>query len=351
LSDIQAFLQWDFVNQEDCKVGFEIFGSAPAGNRPEGCFLFEPIVGNGKHWELGAGLNGYLTLWESQKCNRVGGFFGQLLVSHLFKADQRRSFDFINNGPGSRYMLLEEIRTLVCGLQIPAGVTPPNQYQGVLVTAINKTTLPCSISVPAQVDLLLKLNMRAGGFDAEVGYNLWFRMAERLNCRKRFKENKYGVKGDAQIYGFALPNPPGSPVPLNATQHNATLHAGQGVGNASFTNANADNAANAFDTVSGNLDNLTAADAIASGVGLADANSSNPAILLTDSDIDNCSALSPKAISHKFFVHAGYAGKELNNCWIPYFGIGAEAEISCFCFTTNSAVSQWGVWIKGGLSY
>ena len=347
LSEIQALVRWDFLNKEDCRTGFQIQAAAPTGNRPTGRYLFEPIVGNGKHWELGFGVDGYMSLWESKRANQLLGFYWQVTVNHLFKAHQCRSFDLKANGPGSRYMLLEEVRTPVCNLDVPLAVTAPNQYQTRLTYAINKTTLACDIYVPAKADILLELKYRWCGLDVEMGYNFWLRMAERLSCRKKIKDNKYAVKGDTQLYGFSG----AETVAVNATQSNATLHAGQGAGNANFSNLNADSPAGAFDGSGAMLMQLNNTDAADLGIPLGHIQGSSPAVLLDDSGIDDCSALSPKAISHKFFTYIGYGGREKGGRWSPYVGLGAEAEFSCICFTNNSAVNQWGIWLRTGVAY
>ncbi len=64
VSDIQIALGWDFFLSEYGFAGLNIRCAAPAGNRSKSIFLFEPIVGNGHHWELGAGFAGRGLIWE-----------------------------------------------------------------------------------------------------------------------------------------------------------------------------------------------------------------------------------------------------------------------------------------------
>ena len=102
--------------------------------------------------------------------------------------------------------------------------------------------------------------------------------------------------------------------------------------------------------------------------------SSTPPVLLTSDDIDTCSAQT-KAYSNKLFAHVGYTWKDCE-CWVPYLGIGGEVEFGSYdksCGTTSSchischtnstschssecackkfALSQWGIWAKGGFSF
>ena len=110
--------------------------------------------------------------------------------------------------------------------------------------------------------------------------------------------------------------------------------------------------------------------------------SRDPVILsIADIDIEGSQT---KGLSNKIFTHFSYAWLD-NEDWTPYIGIGAEIEFaqqngdcnkpscntnpcaanSCSggsCFTTSGCstcdtdcmrcgISQWGVWIKGGISF
>ena len=56
ISDIQCALGWNFLLDSDYHLGLEFRGCIPTGNRPHGQYIFEPIVGNGHHGELGIGV-------------------------------------------------------------------------------------------------------------------------------------------------------------------------------------------------------------------------------------------------------------------------------------------------------
>jgi hypothetical protein len=265
---------------------------------------------------------------------------------------QRRSFDLKNNGPLSRYILIEQIGTpIVEGLTV-GGDVAEQQYHGVVLPAVNATTLNSRIGIGAEGELVLKISYQHDAWAFDIGYNLWGRTGESLHCRSSFPDDTYAVKGDAQIYGF---DPTPRFVGLNATQTFATIHAGQDDGNANltFTNANADNHAvaefqgNALTqsfSPDGIVDTGLTAGTIAAVQG------SNQAILLNDCDIDNASALAPAVVSQKIFFH-------INRSWdndgttVPYFGFGGEVELDMGTRRSHGALSQWGFWIKAGIAY
>jgi len=358
VAELQGMLGWNFWQDYYYHFGFNVRMAAPTGNSPAAEFLFEPIVGNGHHWELGGGLTSHVVLWENKADNRSFAIYADANITHLFGAQQKRSFDLKNNGSGSRYLLITEILSPANNLQagVPEQVAS-NQYQGRLLPAINKTTLTSTISIAVQADIVLKLAYHRNGFEADIGYNFWGQSKEKLKKRDFFEENRFGVKGDAQVYGFNNNDSDNViTTALNATQSNATIDAGQGVGNAEFTNANADNEVEAFNGDGSQLQQLSAAtvggttDPAVLDITLQNIETSNSAVLLADKDIDECSALLSRAISHKLFAYVNYVWDNSNDL-CPYLGGGLSIEWACPCVEDNSAHSQWGIWFKTGLSY
>ncbi len=346
LSDVQLVAGWNFVQDDWYHLGLNIRAAIPSGSRPDPEFLLDAVVGNGKHWELGMGLTSHVDVWEHALWSC--GLYLDANVTHLFSSEQVRSFQFKNNGPGSRYMLLELItpgsENLFLGVGGPAA---PDQYDGHLFPAINVTTFCTKIAIPVQADIVAKCAFYRGDLEFDVGYNIWIRSAEKLQCRDSLAAG-YAFKGDTQLYGFTTAD---AADPLNATQSRATIHGGQGVGNfvagQEFTNANVDSPIVA--TSPGALAQLDIADSVTLGIPQLPINTSNPAVLLTDDDIDNNSALMPRSLTQKLFMHVGQRWQGCA-CTVPYIGCGFEVEFGG-CTYNKSILSQWAVVFKGGLSY
>lgn len=355
LSDIEAALGWNFWQCEDYHFGLQIRGSAPTGNRPEAEFLFEPIVGNGHHWTLGGGVSAHAILWRGCDEDRYFGVWMDANITHLFKTKQKRSFDFKNN-PNSRYMLLAEMKTpvtnLLAGATAAAATAPNAQYAGNLLPAINVTTLDVDVSVAVQGDFVLKFSYISCGFEADLGYNLWGRSGEKFSAKSEpvIAANKYVLKGDAHVYGFAATQADvgqGTAVALSASQSGATIHAGTGdaaSATATSINTGVNNRQLAWTPRTGNP-----AVALTSTDGAAQIGTSNPAVFVKADDLD-LDSKSPSALSHKVFAHIAY---NWNDCedWIPFIGIGGEVEFSGKNNDCHAAVSQWGIWLKGGISF
>ncbi len=370
LADIQVALGWNFLQDEDYHFGLMIRGAFPTGNRPTSEYLFEPISGNGRHWELGGGLTSHAVLWRSE-CDEdtIFSVYVDANLTHLFKDKQTRSFDF-KDKPLSRYMLIESMGLPVANLLAGAlYTTPPTapsaQYQEELFHAINKTTACTDVSIDFQGDLAIKFAYITGNWDFDLGYNLWGRTGEKFGgacCDDSFVPAKtYALKGDAFIYGFGASDATVAAnrslaVPLSATESKADIYSGtntpQGTAYAAtqLRNPSIDNATFAFLNPS-----AAAADALQLFSGAVNprqaANDQRTSLqpVFVD-ELATCKG--PSALSNKVFANIGYVWKDKDECeWIPFIGIGGEAEFGAKTSGNYSAISQWGVWVKGGLAF
>lgn len=361
LSDIEAALGWNFWQCEDYHFGLQIRGSAPTGNRANAEYLFEPIVGNGNHWTLGGGVSAHAVLWRGCDEDHFFGVWLDANITHLFRTKQTRSFD-LKNKPNSRYALLAEMSSTVADLfanpvagDQAGSVAPSHQYAGKLLPVINVTTFDVNVSIDVQVDAALKFSYYNCGFEADLGYNLWARSGEKFKLRdsSTFTEKKYVLKGDSHVYGFAQIASGNialnGPVALSASQNTSDIHGGKnfpsgfvladairnpGVDNAQYARLVAANTANAN---------------ILAGVGAGgQTRTSKDPIFVKADDIDM--SKTPSAMSHKLFGHISYNWDDCED-WIPFLGVGGEIEWAGKYDSNYAAVSQWGVWIKGGISF
>ncbi len=395
LSEIQMAIGYNVILDECSYLGFNFRVYAPTGNRPQGIYTFEPIVGNGKHWEVGAGLMAHYLFWRSEDEESSLGFYFNGNFTHLCRATQTRTFDIVGK-PNSRYMLAERLGTPVINLfaaptqgsianisqpsaQFQTGTSPQFSYTPVA----NLTTIPVHVSSPVQVDITALFNYSACGLSVDVGYNFWVRACEKISIRNDggplplASGNVWALKGDAYVYGFVASNavtvspPAGTPIPLSATQSAATISTGTDAGSA--TNLAVDNAQYAFFTTLNNADQIVIAPTDAGGATTQQLTSNDP-IFLSLSSLDLKGA-SSKGLSNKIFAHISYTWTECDDI-VPYVGIGGKAEfgprhngqpcpsgnvcpnppltaVVCAgckgCQRVN--LSEWGVWIKGGLFF
>jgi hypothetical protein len=310
LSDIQADLGWNYLG-ETYHIGLFVRAVAPTGTRPNGEFLFEPIIGNGKHWELGGGITSHTIMWESDDAARTLGLYIDANLTHMFKSKQKRVFDIKKYGQLSRYMLVAHYDD--ADLTIPAILTP----------AANLTLQNVKVSVGIHADVVAMLTYTSYNTTWDIGYNFWGRSCEKI-CL----------------------NPCScSPCTLGLDINDETWSRGN------------------------NTSTIHAADGLLV---------SDPAPLSTaDLDINGART---KGLSHKIFTHISYSWLDHGD-WIPFLGLGLEGEFgsnstlkcckqtsdttnntaSCFkscnnccktkCCCIAASLSQWGIWVKGGISF
>jgi hypothetical protein len=394
LAEITAAWGWNFVRRENFLFGLNIRAAAPTGNRPNGNYIFEPIVGNGKHWELGGGMNMWWTWWRSCDEDRNFTMYLDAYATHMFKTHQCRTFDLCGK-PLSRYMLAmkftDKVQDLYAG-ELGSLAAPSAQFANEFTPVANLTTIPVDVSYAAQGEVVLKFAYTHCNFQFDFGYDFWGRTCAKICkrcdcCDNGFADNVWGLKGDAFVYGFVETQGVLAPkgTPLSATQSQATIFGGTNnypdgttAGNWN-QNPGIDNAQPAYANEAGTIGLFTKQN------GNANWNivlTSLQPVLLTEADLD-INAARTKAYSNKVFAHFGYTWKECE-CWTPYLGIGGEVEIgarancckdNCHtpcvntcnttCHTTCNtschngdntncakfALSQWGIWLKGGVSF
>lgn len=307
ISDIQMALGYDFILREHGHAGLNIRIAIPTGTRPDSRFLFEPVVGNGKHWELGVGFSGDVLIWEKDGDQELR-FFADVNLTHLFSSRQLRSFD-VHNGPcdcdddinfGSRYILIKEFDA-------------DGNAIGELAPLINKSTLSCDVHVSMQIDMVFMFGYTYNNFLFDIGYNGWIRSREKIKLNCNFPDNRYALKGIQDTFF-------GGGAPSNITQSTATL-----MGN-NFA------------------DQLLVADV-------------NSPVFLTEQNIDLHSAAASRAMTHKIFTYLGYAWEERfeQNQYVPFVGIGADIEFEGIntrdtIQPDKTTLSQWSFWIKAGFT-
>jgi hypothetical protein len=182
VADIEFVLGYNIWCTDCGHFGVNLRVAAPTGTRPDGDFFFEPIVGNGKHTQVGAGITGHYVIWEND-CDQSFSVWFEGEVHHLFRAKQHRTFDLIGNGPGSRYLLLKRFTD---------ATTSANE----VVRGPNVLTREVDVRIGAAGEAVILFNYQRCGFSVDFGYNVWGRTKEKIKLRgDDIPANTYAVKG------------------------------------------------------------------------------------------------------------------------------------------------------------
>ena len=190
VADIEAVVGYNFLCCDTYHVGIDIRGIFPTGNRPEAIFLFEPICGNGKHFEIGASINAHYEFWNNCCDSSFSGWI-QGAIYHVFKAKQRRIFDLNNaNGTqniGSNRLLIKKYSN--------------GAYAGEVLFGPNVLALECKVSNAVRANLVALFDYKRCGFNLDVGYEFWVRTKDKLVVTQQIPANTYGVAGDSGTAG------------------------------------------------------------------------------------------------------------------------------------------------------
>ncbi len=334
VADIDLILGYDFWKCENYHFGLYAQIVAATGNKPNPEYLFSPVIGNGKHWEAGIGISGHMLLWEcgiEQELN----IYIEGNVTHMFKNRQLRSFDFIENGLLSRYLLLRELNADM-------------SYKG-LTNGINFCTRPADVTVKVKADFSIKLGYNYEGFEVDLGYNIYGNTHEEICIIKKplpIDSQYFGIKSTQGIYatqaslaGGIITGYTGVIEPINATVSNATV-CNQGLID------NPENIDNSITTAALAWNNTAV---IGNNISQAIvAQNSNPVQLVNVNDLNPLSAASCSNLTQKIFGYINYI-YDCNNI-NPFIGIGAEVEIDGRKHADKRA-DRWGIWIKGGAHF
>ncbi len=411
LADLRMELGWNFINADDYLFGLYIAAAAPTGNRIESRYAFEPVVGNGHHWELGGGVNAKWIFWRCEEEDRHFGLYLDATLTHLFKSRESHTLD-VAGKPLSRYMLIERMGTPIIGALANAdNENPSAQFKYEYAPLANLSTVDVKVSIGVQADVALWLNYTGRHFSWDIGYEFFGQScAKRSNDRScssscsstcsssssscpslcfsstsvkcgpslcdPHQENTWAFKGDAQVFGFDTLDQEdvtcnNAAIPLSVTQNEANIHAG--TNGTDVTNAGVDNASLAFgDRLASGPDSANRRP-LFNSINIAtqeQINSSFDPVFVGCCDLDYCTTGRP--LSNKVWTHLNYTWDKCD--WRPYVGIGGEVEFgttedddcsSCnmcngstsdFCNVSCSdcfdcGVSQWELWIKGGVSF
>ena len=162
----------------------------PTGPRPNGEYLFQPVLGDGKHFGLGARLDGAVQLWKNKHAAiRV------LLDAdyrYLFESTEKRMpgvKDFTPSDPasdGSNSNLSQYYMAGTIG-----------QVDQPLLPAANILTQGVKVKPGSQFDLLADLSFKSGGFIIDLGYNFFYKDEEDCWMKGHWKDDVYALASNA----------------------------------------------------------------------------------------------------------------------------------------------------------
>lgn len=288
VADVQVTLGGMCVGHEGCFLKYFVGGIFPTGNKPKACFIFEPIVGNNRHFGIHGGLNSGFSFAHTAKAEIwvYSLFYGQ----YLFPNTQTRSFDLIGK-PWSRYIWMYPNSSAVAFSDISPG--------------INFLTFPVEVHPSF-----------SGSGTATIAY---YRQCFTLQTGYRFlgKSNEFIKFSGTFVPSFGI--------------------AGLDFDDVSNTGAGKNGQANTESQATINL----FADALNDETPLG-----LPAFIpVTAEQIDLESGAHPCIVTHTAFVTAGFQGDFCGSSL--YSALGGSYEFS----GDNAILNRWTAWASFGVNF
>ncbi|MBM3893410.1 hypothetical protein FJ365_03360 [Candidatus Dependentiae bacterium] len=237
VADVNVELNYKFARSSWFEAQVGLGATLPTGNRPDGTYAFQPVVGNNHHFGFGGQGNAKMDLLAHEEHEL--DLIASANYRYLVQSNEMRTLGIKGRNFG-QYHLLRKVG---------------DGANTMLRPAANELTLPVDVTPGHQFDLCATLaySWRKVSFDA--GYNFFFRGKENLRLRNAFVDNQYAIVSrdyNTTNADFAAAN--GA---LNQAHHGASIDGGWAAATATVAPAGVVNNANLDLRAASDEDNMS----------------------------------------------------------------------------------------------
>lgn len=213
IGDIILWLGYDISRCGVNHIGLYLHGVIPTGTLIDEAwsqYLFNPVVGNGHHGQLGVGFSGAYLFCQEKCYNITCNFNGY--IDHVFATKQFRTFD-INNQPLSRYAIVKALKYK--GFSELDAFNDDFEYQ-YLTTVGNVNGVTIEVSNDVKGEFIVDFSYDTDRFSGGIGYAFSGMTCDKLNCnldsdnlpKINFIQDQiyYGYKGNTPISSLIMIN-------------------------------------------------------------------------------------------------------------------------------------------------
>ncbi len=294
IGNAKIALNYNFLNRDDAYFGFGLMGLLNGSPKSKAKYLFEPTIGTAGRFGTGICVEASAKLYERD--TKKFNYYFHADVTHIFGANMRRSYDYTNNGKGSRYLLIRK-HSAFDALEKTDGV----------LSSINVTSLRAKISMDVlyDVQMLFRWSFKRWNFD--FGYKLYGHTKEK---HEKWIDTitpatfTFYAAGNANVEGL------GGATGAVKLFPDITIDGTQGTAGANMTDATALSIAG-----------------------------------ITEKNLNISSGLQPSVVSH--CVYAGFTYSWDSTIKQPFISIGGGYEMS----SGNKALHQWNIALCGGVTF
>ncbi len=323
VADLPMMLGYDFCKSDAYHIGAYVKCVIPTGTKIDEKFIqyvLTPVIGNGRHFELGAGLSAHMNFLVCDESS--WGVFFDGYINKMFGAWQTRTFDLIGQ-PMSRYALLFP----VTGNAFTGYSVENNQ-----IVALGDVNVTSRNVDGFRGEFIIDCIYGCQNWEVGVGYAFSGQSQEKLSCGPCGQYDIPALTTDLGInklitgYGFvgqALQHAIGVLVtPSQSNLNTAAINNNYAPGAATTTKINV----NFFDCGTTNQV-ATIPSGKSSGYSYGEVESvTDSNIYMLDDFLDNASGLMNTQILNRLFGHIDYVWKECS--WQPEVGIVGSVGFS-----------------------
>lgn len=185
-ADVECKLGYEWLQHKPFHMESYLGLIIPTANRPNGEFMFEPIVGRGHHLGFMFGSSLGAELWADEGFDRCVRYELTNHSEYLFQNTQTRSFD-LKHKPWSRYIpVYSDIQQAQA--QANLAVTNPLKAQNNSTPGINVLTQQVKVTPGFSHTVNTAFLYSQKRFQAEVGYNFFSKRAEHVKLANPWQE-------------------------------------------------------------------------------------------------------------------------------------------------------------------
>lgn len=292
VADIQVYFGYEWLQHHPYHMEGYVGILIPTGTKVTSRYLFEPIVGRGKHFGIMFGSAFGCDLWDAEDADQHLRFELALNSLYLFSKEQTRSID-LKGRPWSRYIDVYESpedAAMVAGLTSPANVLTATP-------GINVFTRCVDVNPGLEVTITPSLVFEWCDFLGEIGYSYYARGSDHIE-----------LCGFPSTIAFRSVNGAGETMP--------------------------------FQTIDARVEDPS----IAPATPVTLANYATSVITPDQLDLNSCAT--PAFYTATIYGALGYS--HTHGCHPIMAGIGASYELSDHC---NAGLDRWTVWGKASIAF
>jgi len=295
VADVDITLGYNFLYEPKKHLNVNVGLTIPVGSTPDGTYLFEPVVGNGGHWAIGAGVDSAFRIWTDEEMSL--DMICACNMRYLFCSTEKRTMGFKwpnNSGADPGYPGFPVLygHWLLGAKRGDTQVSP----------LANFLTQDVRVTPGCHFDGIIQFAFNYQAWTLDVGYNLFAKKQERVKL-------KYDACACADECSTKCAN---TCVSTKGWQDNTFGIADAWDTEEEFRPENGEH-------IFGN------------------------SIQRTDLCLDPCTQ--PSVVTHKIYSGLGYEFDEWD--YPVMLGLGGSYEFS----TDNDCLEAWSLWAKIGLTF